>query len=384
MASSLLNMARRGCAKNIDGIIDIGEMPYDMVAPFIRKIQNPEQLRLLEANSPQLAGETIDLWKAFIKRDIQQWEQKLIPPKNPALWWKVYRKLKREDNAQKAVAEEALKAALSQKSQQKKANSTQIVHAVIPQVKTSRWGESRPTASGAQALRNTRTGTDALAVIRRQTANQQLARGITKSIPNHALGEKRSTVVRAPQSMLNEYAYAKSPVKPVAPRSAPPRLGYEQASRPVVFAPRMKPTHKDQALNAAIIAERKDQARKEEKLRALTGAHRHTTPAPNSATRGTGSGVQQSSGTPTARPSAPASSHLDVSTNTKPIAQVVAQQPHSAARVASPRPAKAAIQADAHFSRVPERSDTASPAPGMAPRKRKLYDPMMSTKRVKH
>ena len=47
--------------------------------------------RELEKRCPQIAGEDIEIWRKFIKRDILNWEKKLQEPSNPKSWSKVYR-----------------------------------------------------------------------------------------------------------------------------------------------------------------------------------------------------------------------------------------------------------------------------------------------------
>lgn len=253
--------------KNIEGISDVGDLPYDLLHPILRKISNPDQLRAIEEASPHISEHSAEIWIGLIKRDIQGWDTKLLPPKDPTKWWKVYRKLKREDEAERAAAEAQLRAALSKNREDKKANSTQIVHAVIPQKAKSGWGASRPTAIGARALRNARTGGDALSVIKRQTAHAQQTRGVAKAVPSHELMQKRSTIVRAPMSMVSQYA-----------KKAPPVVGQQgtQGSgtvhRTPVFVSRQGPvSERDRVLNKAINDERAQQMAREERLRQLTG-----------------------------------------------------------------------------------------------------------------
>lgn len=253
--------------RNFDSVVDIGDLPYEMVRPILKKIVDPEQLRTIESNSPQIAGLDAELWKAFIKRDIQRWEQKWIEPARPESWSKVYRKLMKQDNEERAAAEDALRAALNKSKVEKAANQAQIVHSVIKEPKKSSWGSSwaqQKPAIGQQALKNARSGQQALAVIKRQAAHQHQVRGVIKSTPTHELQTKRGTVTHAPQSMVNQYN-----------KQAPIRQPNVNQSnyRPAIFAPRVGPVSaRDQALNSALRAERAEQAAKEQRLRALTGA----------------------------------------------------------------------------------------------------------------
>ncbi|GAB7347594.1 hypothetical protein MBLNU459_g4474t1 [Dothideomycetes sp. NU459] len=265
MAATLQNMALRACVLNVAGIADVGDLPYDMVRPILRKIENPDQLREIEKVSPQIAGEDAEIWQMFIKRDIQGGEKKLEinRPKNPLSWWKVYRKLKREDEEQRIAAEDALKAALSKHKSIKEGNATQIVHAVIPQAYKPSWGSGpREKPSGSQALKNAKSMADKMTILKRQTAQRRQGRNITQSIPSHELQTKRSVIQRAPQSMVNQYVVRKGPIQ--APQAT------QQHSRAPVFVSRGGTvSDRDRLINAEI---RKEQEERERRLRALTGA----------------------------------------------------------------------------------------------------------------
>ena len=278
----LVEVAQRSAVKNIDSITDVGDLPYPLLRPILRKITNPEQLRLIEEASPHLAGaEDGELWRAFIKRDIQKWQDKTLEPKNPASWWKVYRKLKREDETQRLAAEQQLKAALTKKQEEKDSHRVNIVHAVIPQKTKAKWGEHRSVAAGPQALKNAKSGTDRLAILRRQTANASQSRNITKATPSHELSIKRSTVDKAPPTMVQEYRKMNNPViSPPRIAQAHPGVYAADRQRGPVFVPRKGPiSHQNHALSAAITKERQEQKSREDRLRALTSAKTSSAPA---------------------------------------------------------------------------------------------------------
>ena len=54
-ADSLLDMARRACARYSARITDIGDLEYDLIRPVLLKIESPEKLvRALASRIPSL------------------------------------------------------------------------------------------------------------------------------------------------------------------------------------------------------------------------------------------------------------------------------------------------------------------------------------------
>lgn len=112
-ADSLKNMSMRAASKITKRITDIGGMPYRIARPFLLKVESPEQLRALEEKCPQIIGHDGEIWLALIKRDIPNWQTKKHEPHDPANWWKVYRKLKKESTLEMDAGADKLKAALN-------------------------------------------------------------------------------------------------------------------------------------------------------------------------------------------------------------------------------------------------------------------------------
>ncbi|KAL8908425.1 MAG: hypothetical protein Q9207_000844 [Kuettlingeria erythrocarpa] len=106
-APSLSELTRRALIKNITNVTDIGDIPYQIVRPVLLKIENPKQLQMLEERSPQLYGADAEIWISLIKRDIPDGDTKLLYPKNPENWWKVYRKMR--NDYEKVVQNDAAK-----------------------------------------------------------------------------------------------------------------------------------------------------------------------------------------------------------------------------------------------------------------------------------
>ena len=287
--STLVGMAQRSCIRNLHGITDLADLPYEIVRPILKRITDPTQLKRIEDSSPQIADADSELWKEFIKRDIPKWGSKIIEPKNPRSWWKVYRKLIKEEQRLKEEQEARLMESLGGLERQKEANQIQIIHRVIPQKggkgkafvngiangNRSGWGASR-----APTLGNARTGKDVLGAIKRQSAaahQQRTGAGRPGIIPARSmLQSAKSQIRQAPKAMVMDHQRP----APNAALQAQARQ-FRQDSPPSnlptrVFAPKSGLSKTDKALNAAVRAEREE---KERRLRLLTAGGARPSPA---------------------------------------------------------------------------------------------------------
>lgn len=102
--SSLKRIAHRACVKYIRNLVDIGQVPVELVLTIINKIDNPDQLRKLEENSPEVIGHTREAWLNLLKRDIPNydsrmpdgWRDTIFAVENADRWHKVYTKLRKQ------------------------------------------------------------------------------------------------------------------------------------------------------------------------------------------------------------------------------------------------------------------------------------------------
>jgi len=209
-AASLCAMAQHSLVKKAKQIISFGDAPTNLIAPILPAITDPNQIRALEIDSPQILSLTPDIWKAFIQRDIPDWESKIIQPQNPASWWKVYRKLKREDDTSRLAAEEKLRESLNVQAAQRKTNSTLVLHAVLPEERESiLWLDKgvKPKNAGRNALTALRQknsqGQMTRATINRMTPTNNRAPPSSVSRP---LSKIQGLVKSAPRSMIGQYA----------------------------------------------------------------------------------------------------------------------------------------------------------------------------------
>ncbi|KAK6544145.1 hypothetical protein TWF694_000852 [Orbilia ellipsospora] len=109
---TLFELAKRACIRNVDAIDDVGDLPYSIVRPILQKLENPLKLDIIQSNCPQIAEDSAELWRAFIRRDFGPEALEIYEPANPQSWNKVYRKLKREKDVKDQTDIEMLKAAM--------------------------------------------------------------------------------------------------------------------------------------------------------------------------------------------------------------------------------------------------------------------------------
>ncbi|KAF3911769.1 Elongin-A [Arthrobotrys entomopaga] len=109
---TLFELAKRACIRNVDAIDDVGDLPYSIVRPILQKLESPAKLDIIQTNCPQIAEDSAELWQAFIYRDFGPEALETYKPKDPQLWNRVYRKLKKEKDVKDRKDIDMLKAAM--------------------------------------------------------------------------------------------------------------------------------------------------------------------------------------------------------------------------------------------------------------------------------
>ncbi|EME42505.1 hypothetical protein DOTSEDRAFT_73373 [Dothistroma septosporum NZE10] len=286
-ATSLLKMATASAIRLVGQIDDLGRVPYHLARPILLKIQNPQQLRDLELANPEIAESDAEIWKNFIARDISDWEEKIVQPKNPSNWHKVYAKLYRAEQRKAEADEEALRKILQGETLKKATKETLFVAKVLPHKreintgmvdgvpKGSSWG-----ASKALTLKNSKTGKDMMAAIRRQTAQatkvKMHSQPLVRTTPSQQLNTAKRQIATAPVSMVQDIARTRKPLS-VAPRELLPheqalvreRQAAQHINR-IIPATRKSAIQTVQRNRAVEAAAQKARAEKEAKLLALT------------------------------------------------------------------------------------------------------------------
>ncbi|MCJ1383281.1 hypothetical protein MMC17_006394 [Xylographa soralifera] len=269
----LYYLARKACIKNIRSITDVGDIPYDLVRPILLKLENPEQLHVLEEASPQLYGADEEIWRSFIARDIPKWESKPHEPKNPKNWYKVYRKLRLESQNEVDADAELLKAKMEGIKNEKAKHTSKIVDPrtvpKLPRMGGMRveGGRSKSGPSSSNNLSSLRftsgsktkvlTGSGVIAKVRREGKEMSLfsSKNSHLTTPTHKLSDKATQIRQVPQGLVEDHR------RPVAPLPTKP------SSKPTtIFAPRRRNTGGEISSPLGLTFEER-----EKRLRALTG-----------------------------------------------------------------------------------------------------------------
>ncbi|GAM85721.1 hypothetical protein ANO11243_037290 [Dothideomycetidae sp. 11243] len=374
-AASLVIMAQRLAAKFVDSIQSFADAPAHLVQPILKKVTSAEQLRVLEEESPQIIGTTtIELWKFFIKRDIPSGNHEHLEPKNPASWGKLYRKLKREDEARQKAAEEQLRESLGQHQAKRESNKATILRTVLP-------GRIEPGAFREAGVTARNAGQNALNALRRQTGRNSTSK-LTRPIrgaPSLATRPRPNgpapvgTVTQAPQSMIQQYArqgvLAPRPAvtrpRPAAPAVLRPRMGIRNPFR---SGGSNMPVVQQQALSLALqLEESTKRAKEAEKRKVAATAH-----------------SQPSRPTVSTSPSTKTVTGADA---TRPSTSAERRHPVEASKAQPPTPRARAQVEDTALSPVkPQASEAAQPAtehpkPAQQVVKRKAPNIFMAPKR---
>ncbi|KAF2268862.1 hypothetical protein CC78DRAFT_529831 [Lojkania enalia] len=239
---TLYTLAKTRLISNISMLTDIGDLPYTFLAPILKHIQNPSQLQELETNCPQIVGETGEIWLRFIKRDIPQWDKKPHQPRDSRNWGKVYRKLKREAEQEKAVQEEQLKEQMKALQQNREGNQTKIVEARTgydPSARRRGFGFRSGGGGGSSSWGNPaappKTGKMAFDKLRRSMFDQKQARPRATQMPTHLLNERKTLVKQAPERMIRMQDNT-APQKMLVSRRASQGAGSPSLPRPNITA----------------------------------------------------------------------------------------------------------------------------------------------------
>lgn len=216
-APSLYDASKRQALRIMKNIDDLGDMPFSVAEPLLKKVQNAAHLHRIEINCPQYVGETRGIWINLIKRDIPQWNE--LEPKNPASWYKLYTKLVAAET--KATAEDALilKARLDKLAAEKgdrQILTTDLLHK--SQVRGSRSAKRAQSADQSSLRFNNGsrtkmvTGRDVVARAKREARERSQALN-THSIlaqPTHKLHQRATLVQHAPASLVQQHQTANS------------------------------------------------------------------------------------------------------------------------------------------------------------------------------
>ncbi|KAL5346834.1 hypothetical protein ACLOAV_007977 [Pseudogymnoascus australis] len=245
---SLQRMCERAAIRNMKDIYDVGGMPYKTVKPILARIKIPEQLRQIELASPQIVGETVELWQRFIQRDVENWREKNYRPSNPADWPAVYRKYMDEQKAKIDFDKEKLRQALAGIKKDRTNNLSKKVEARfmpkpprdsrmrandggVPIVGRGGRSGNRIGVPGRRLPSVSAIGYAATGVKKRVNIVQKARREAAMAVAARRQGQAyvpdfRSQIRKAPAGMVDEYRKAAEvEKKKLSPRNSPVATG---------------------------------------------------------------------------------------------------------------------------------------------------------------
>ncbi|KZM21901.1 uncharacterized protein EKO05_0000394 [Ascochyta rabiei] len=201
---SLYELARQRLIKNIDMLTDIGDIPFSFLEPVLRHIQNPTQLQELEEACPQIQGETKEIWKRYIRRDVPDWDKKPHTPRDDMNWSKVYRKLMRDAEKEKLDQENQLKEQMKALQAGRDVNKTVIMNTnkAYGARSSNFWASAGGSRGFGQPAPPTKTGKVAMDKLKRGMFDRNQARTKATQTPQHQLAMRRNMVAQIPERLV--------------------------------------------------------------------------------------------------------------------------------------------------------------------------------------
>ncbi|KAG5928113.1 hypothetical protein E4U53_002740 [Claviceps sorghi] len=222
---SLFDLATAMCVKNLKGLESIGDfLPYEAVRHILLKIESASQLRQVELNSPQIQGQTGEIWLKLIERDFPlEYKNKAYKPQDPDHWYRVWEKYKKDHDRAIQESEDKLKNALAGLRQDKEKNTSRIIERkLLP--KTLKLAGAKKLYSGhrdahsnsltfnAGSRTKTNNGASVMRKVRREVREIATIHGsLSKPIRVPTRQSQLSQLQRAPAAMINDYRRAAQP-----------------------------------------------------------------------------------------------------------------------------------------------------------------------------
>ncbi|KAF4510706.1 hypothetical protein G6O67_002578 [Ophiocordyceps sinensis] len=234
---SLLELATMACIKNIKALESVGDfLPYKSMRHILLKIDNAYQLREIEINSPQIQGETSELWIRLIEKDFPlEYKANAYKPSSPDKWHRVWEKYKKEHVAAIEESEMKLMNALAGLKENKEKNTSKIIERkYLPRagrVGPKRGFGQRDHTSGTLTFNSgsrtkTHNGASVMRKVRREV--KEIA-NIHGSLSKVIRGPTRSgQLKKAPTAMVSDHQRAAQPQFRGPARAPEPMTAVEQ------------------------------------------------------------------------------------------------------------------------------------------------------------
>ncbi|KAJ4173666.1 hypothetical protein NW754_012663 [Fusarium falciforme] len=382
---SLMELATLACIKNIRELEGVGYLPYDTVRPILLRIDNAHQLRKIELNSPQVEGETGEIWLKIIEREFpMEVKAKAYKPQNPKSWFRVWKKYKKDHDNALQESEAKLMNALAGLRQDKEKNTSKIVdRRLLPGLAAKigprrPWGQRDSSSStftfNKGSRTKTKTGAQTMRKIRRET--QEISNIHRKLSRPTAASNAITALRRAPAAMVNDERRATLPSLIKTPKASEPSeamLAHEQRA---TFISDSESDQGDDLFDEDEEDEPEPVPRK---------------PAPKSFAKssatsllkkrpGSSSGVLRTSTAPTKRPGILSNSYKGPKTSTTTSSAPAPSKPRPEPPMPSQRPPRTQSSPPPSADPGPSSSPPAR-APLPMPRKRKAVDVFMKPKK---
>ena len=160
----------------------------------------------------------------LIKRDIPDWQTKPHQPRNAENWFKVYKKLKKEAQAEMDEGADKLKAALEGIKSEREQSLAQLVTRNDPRGPSRRQKLNYNYQSGKAGSK----GGSKISLMEKLKREARDARNARMTIPTHELKKQQTTITKAPQALLDDHRKLAAQAMPKVPLKTP------QAPRPPI------------------------------------------------------------------------------------------------------------------------------------------------------
>ncbi|KAK7532894.1 RNA polymerase II transcription factor SIII subunit A-domain-containing protein [Phyllosticta citribraziliensis] len=286
-APSLYDIVKRRLQRSVQLVVDVGDIPFHVVEPVLKKIENPRQLKEIEENSPHIAEDTAAMWEIFIRRDIQGWQSKVNEFKNTKASAKLYFKLEKEQTRQIEKEKAELRAKLAQGEKERQKNTSTLINRTFDPTRSRRlpsyshsYAVSRDPRNFTFAPGETKkrlTGRGIIAKAQQQSQSMVAAR---RSTNEHLIRSRQISQMTAPKSMLGG---SRAPLPIDRGKQAPAK------------APAGSATARTQATGSTIRREGESLQDREARLKALTSGHKPQSSMANQKSTDTKAGAAGSS-----------------------------------------------------------------------------------------
>lgn len=232
---SLVDLASAACIKHIRHIDSVGDyLPFENVRHILARVENAQQLRRIECNSPQIEGCTGEIWLKIIERDFPlEYRARAYKPQNPAKWYRVWERYKKDHDAAVEASVNQFKSAFAGLQQDKVKNTSKIVEGrLLPatgRIKKGRrgglhGGDRSMLAFAGGSKTKMAHGADVMRRVRREVKEIKSIHGsLSRSVDAVNRAKGIAQVQYAPKGLVNEQRAAAQTAAASSMKASAPR-----------------------------------------------------------------------------------------------------------------------------------------------------------------